>query len=95
MEDRWTAPSAEPPSGEPPRHDRRRDVRLVLAGVTLVLLVWFAVANFQEVQIRFWVTTATAPLIVVIVISGFLGAAVAASWGWLRRRRRAAGHERT
>lgn len=88
MGDQWSVPSDQPPS-ERPRHDRGRDVRLVAAGVMLVLLVWFAVANFQDVQIRFWVTTTAAPLIVVIVISGFLGAAAAGLWTRLRRRRRA------
>lgn len=91
MGDQWTKAGAQPPDEEQPRRDRAREVRLVLAGVTLVLLVWFAVANLQDVKIRFWVTTASAPLIVVIVISGFLGAAVSALWAHLRRRRRAGG----
>lgn len=64
-------------SGSAPR-DRKRDTRLVLLGVAAVLLVWFALANLNSVQIHFWVyTTKHTPLIVVIIISGLLGAALA------------------
>jgi uncharacterized integral membrane protein len=64
-------------SGSPPR-DRKRDTRLILLGVAAVLLLWFALANLNSVQIHFWVyTTKHTPLILVIVISGLLGAAVA------------------
>jgi uncharacterized integral membrane protein len=59
----------------------------VLTGIALVLLVWFAVVNLQEVRIRFWLTTTAAPLIVVILISGVLGAAVSGLWARRRRRR--------
>ncbi len=89
MEDEWTAPEVQPSSEGPPRRHRGRDTRLVLTGILLALLIWFAVANFQEVRIQFWVTTAAAPLIVVIVISGVLGAAVSGLWSWRRRRRTA------
>jgi uncharacterized integral membrane protein len=64
-------------SGSKPR-DRKRDTRLVLMGVAAVLLVWFALANLNSVQIHFWVySTKHTPLIVVIIISGLLGAALA------------------
>lgn len=75
----------------PPARDRKRDVRLVLTGVVAVLLVWFALINLQDVEIHFWLTSAKAPLIVVIVISGVLGAAVAVLVQRLTRRRRQAG----
>jgi uncharacterized integral membrane protein len=52
-------------------------MRLVAMGVIAVLLVWFALANLSSVKIDFWVYHATAPLIVVIAISGLLGAGVA------------------
>ena len=68
--------------------DRKRDARLVLSGVAAVLLVWFALANLQDVTIHFWVTTTRSPLIVVIVISGVLGAAVALALSRMSRRRR-------
>lgn|GEM_PF-1168733 len=71
----------------PARRDRRRDARLVAGGLTLVLLVWFAVANLQEVRIRFWVTQTAAPLVVVVVISAMLGAGASALWTRRRRRR--------
>lgn len=72
----------------PAPRDRRRDVRLVLSGVAAVLLVWFALANLQDVTIHFWVTTTRSPLIVVIVISGVLGAAIALALSRMSRRRR-------
>ncbi|MDA8317767.1 MAG: LapA family protein [Actinomycetota bacterium] len=87
MEDQWTPPEAHTPSKEAPSRRRGRDTRLVLTGVVLALLVWFAIANFQDVTIRFWLTTTSAPLIVVIAISGVLGAAVSALWARRRRRR--------
>ncbi|MDA8310458.1 MAG: LapA family protein [Actinomycetota bacterium] len=95
MEERLPASSEEPTADARPRRGRARDARLVLAGVMAVLLVWFAVVNLQQVQIQFWVRTTTAPLIVVIVISGLLGAAVAGLWGRLRRRRRPLSGDRT
>jgi uncharacterized integral membrane protein len=63
-------------SGTEHRKDRSRDFRLVAMGVAAVLLVWFALANLQDVEIHFWVYSARASLIVVILISGLLGAGV-------------------
>ncbi|MGH8988181.1 MAG: LapA family protein [Acidimicrobiales bacterium] len=90
MDEQLPSPGAPPPAREASRRELRPG-RLVLLGVSVVVLVWFAVANLQDVRIRFWVSTSSAPLIVVIVISGFLGAAASGLWSWLRRRRRAAG----
>jgi uncharacterized integral membrane protein len=77
------------PAGEPPRtplpRDRKRDFRLIAIGVVVVLLVWFALGNSQKVKVHFWVVSTNAALVVVIVISGFLGAAIGSL---LRRRRR-------
>jgi uncharacterized integral membrane protein len=58
--------------------DRRRQWTFIIVGVAVVLLVWFALANVRDVQIDFWVDTRHAPLIVVIVISGLLGALITA-----------------
>jgi uncharacterized integral membrane protein len=58
----------------PKRPDRRRDVRLVLMGVMAVLLVWFALANLQDVEIHFWVYSTRASLVTVVAVSGLLGA---------------------
>jgi uncharacterized integral membrane protein len=67
---------------------RPRQTRLVVTGIALAVLLWFAFANLQRVSIRFWLTTTSAPLIVVIVISGFLGAAASGLWSLAARRRR-------
>ncbi len=74
------------PRGTKPR-DRRRDTRMIASGVVAVLLVWFALANLQDVSIHFWVSTTKAPLIVVIIISGVLGALIGVMA--TRRRKRA------
>jgi uncharacterized integral membrane protein len=57
--------------------DRRRQVRLVAIVVVVILLGWFAVANTRKVQIDFWVFHRQAPVILVILISGLLGALIA------------------
>jgi uncharacterized integral membrane protein len=61
---------------EKPR-DRKGNVRLVGLGVAGVLLVWFALANLGSVSIKFWISERRAPLILVIVIAGLLGALIA------------------
>jgi uncharacterized integral membrane protein len=66
--------------------DRRHQVALVGVGVAVVLLVWFALANVRDVRIDFWVFNRQAPLILVIVISGLLGALITALV--MRRRTR-------
>ena len=58
--------------------DRRRQATLVGVGVAVVLLAWFALANLRDVKIDFWVYSRQAPLILVIVISGLLGALITA-----------------
>src|SRR5271165_6829891 len=58
--------------------DRRHQVTLVGVAVAVILLVWFAAANLDRVRIDFWVFHRQAPLIVVIVISGLLGALITA-----------------
>ena len=58
--------------------DRRSQATLVVVAVAGVLLGWFALANFGKVRIDFWVFHRQAPLILVIVISGLLGALIAA-----------------
>jgi uncharacterized integral membrane protein len=58
--------------------DRRREATLIGVGVAVVLLAWFALGNFHDVSIEFWVFKRQAPLIIVIVISGLLGALITA-----------------
>ena len=67
---------------------RGHQVRLVGVAVAVVLLAWFALANLRRVQIDFWVFHRQAPLILVIVISGLLGALITAL---VMRRRPKAG----
>jgi uncharacterized integral membrane protein len=57
--------------------DRKRDAQLVGIGVAALALVWFALGNLKSVSIDFWLTHSHAPLILVIVISGLLGALIA------------------
>ena len=57
--------------------DRRHQARLVAVVLAVVLLAWFALANLRRVRIDFWVFNREAPLILVIVISGLLGALIA------------------
>ena len=56
--------------------DRRHQFRLVGILVVGILLGWFALANIRKVRIDFWLFHRQAPLIVVIVISGLLGALI-------------------
>jgi len=51
---------------------------MVGVAVAVILLAWFALANLNRVQIDFWVFHRHAPLILVIVISGLLGALITA-----------------
>jgi uncharacterized integral membrane protein len=72
---------SDPHPVEPERRhavDRRRQATLVGVGAAAILLAWFAVANLRDVQIDFWLVHRHAPLIVVIVISGLLGALITA-----------------
>jgi uncharacterized integral membrane protein len=57
--------------------DRGHQVRLVGVAVAVVLLAWFALANLRDVRIDFWVFHRQAPVILVILISGLLGALIA------------------
>ncbi len=58
--------------------DRRHQATLVGIAVAVILLGWFAIANLRQVRIDFWVFNRQAPLILVIVISGLLGALITA-----------------
>jgi uncharacterized integral membrane protein len=65
------------PAGSDDPPGRMGNVRLVGIGLAAVALVWFALANLGSVSIRFWVSERRAPLILVIVIAGLLGALIA------------------
>jgi uncharacterized integral membrane protein len=79
-------PLAEHGAEEGKTVDRRHQATLIAVGVATVLLVWFALANLRDVRIDFWVVDRQAPLILVIVISGLLGALITALV--MRRRTR-------
>ena len=68
------------PSGKSPRRLDTRQVSTIVAGI---LLAWFAIANWQRVEIHFWVITVHASLTIVIAVSAVLGGFVT----WLARRR--------
>lgn len=53
--------------------------------VLLILLVWFVLANSQEVEVNFFFVTAQAPLIVVLIATALVGALITIL---LQRRRR-------
>jgi uncharacterized integral membrane protein len=56
--------------------NRRRDARMVVTGVLVALGVWFAVANTQEVKIRFWFVSTRSPVVTALVIAALFGAAI-------------------
>jgi uncharacterized integral membrane protein len=68
--------SGEPGDGEGKAADRRHQARLVGILLVGILLGWFALANTRRVQIDFWIFHRQAPLIIVILISGLLGALI-------------------
>ncbi len=79
----WRSVPCTPDPLEPGRDDgktvdRRHRAALVVVAVAVILLGWFALANLNRVRIDFWVFHRQAPLIVVIVISGLLGALITA-----------------
>ncbi len=65
-------------STEPAPRGRSRDLRLVATGVLLALGVWFALANTQEVKIRFWVVDTRSPVVAALVIAAVFGAGIGA-----------------
>jgi hypothetical protein len=59
-----------------PSAGRRRDARLVLTGVLLALVIWFALANTQDVRIRFWIVSTKTPVVSALAIATALGVSV-------------------
>jgi len=72
--------------GAPRRLDRHQIATIVAA----ILLLWFAVANWQRVTIHFWIVTVHASLTLVIAVSAALGGFVI----WLANRRARASRSR-
>jgi uncharacterized integral membrane protein len=71
------AREVETDGGDEKQVDRKRQARLIAIVAVVIVLGWFAVANTRRVQIDFWVFHRQAPLILVILISGLLGALIA------------------
>ena len=65
------------PAGSDAPPERMGRGRLIGMGLAAVALGWFALANLGNVSIRFWISERRAPLILVIVIAGLLGALIA------------------
>lgn len=62
-------------------------VRLVVAAVVVALIVWFALANSQRVEVDLLVGSRDARLVFVIVGSAILGALADRLLVWRSRRR--------
>lgn len=69
------------------RDSKPGQVMRVAALVVAALIVWFAVANFQDVEVKFFFVTTTMPLFIVIVGTLLLGIAGGYLAGRRRRRR--------
>ena len=67
-------------SSAPPASENKPGVspRVVAALVLIVVVIVFAAINTQQVRIHWAVTTTRAPMVVVIVVSGLIGAAIGA-----------------
>jgi len=66
-----TGPEAVPSGGV--------SAKQVIAGIAILVLVIFAIANFQRVEVNFLLFTTRARVVTVIVVSGLLGFVA----GWL------------
>jgi uncharacterized integral membrane protein len=73
------------PPGEAAARERDRRARAIAVAILGGLLLVFAVLNLQTVRIHLIVTTVHWPLILVVIVCGLIGAALA----WLILRRRA------
>jgi len=61
-------------SSPEPTSNRRRDARLVVTGILLALGIWFALANTQDVKIRFWFVSTRSPVVTALAIAAVFGA---------------------
>jgi uncharacterized integral membrane protein len=67
---------------------RKLDNHQIFTLLAVVLLTWFAVSNWQSVEIHFWVTSAKAPLFIVILVAAVLGGVVVRLAARMRRPRK-------
>lgn len=72
----------------PHRDDQRgTNPKMIIGIVAAVLFVWFILANSQEVDVTWWVFGTQTSLIVVILLSALLGAAITFFFTRIRRPR--------
>ncbi len=60
----------------PPRRADGSNGKTIVAVAAGILLVWFIIANSQQVQVTWWVFDTSTSLIVVILIAALLGAGI-------------------
>ena len=65
----------------------RLTLRITIGALALAAVLWFAVANFQRVEVDWFIVTTSSPLVFVIVVSAVLGALVDRLIRWQRARR--------
>jgi len=70
-----------------PERTRRESTRTTGIVVLAIAITLFAVLNVDEVKVHYLVGTSKAPLIIVIVVSLFIGAVLARFAGRSSRRR--------
>jgi fatty acid desaturase len=85
VQDRHELEDEQPESQQAISDRRRRDARLVVAGILAVFGIWFAVANLQQVTVHFWVVSARTSLVTALAIAAAFGAGV---WALAVRRYR-------
>jgi uncharacterized integral membrane protein len=70
----------------PPRRRGDSNWKAIAAIAGGVLLLWFIIANAQQVEVTWWVTDTSTSLIVVILVSALLGAGITYVFTRLRSR---------
>jgi uncharacterized integral membrane protein len=60
----------------PPRRGNESNGKAIVAVAAGIMLVWFILANSQQVEVTWWVFDTSTSLVVVILISALLGAGI-------------------
>ena len=72
-----------------PKRGARVPAKVIVALVILAAALWFIFANTQDVKVRLWVPTVTAPMWVVLLVTFAVGMLLGLVTPRLMRRRRA------
>lgn len=72
--------------GNPPDRSGDTNWKAILGIAAGILLVWFIIANAQQVEVTWWVFDTSTSLIVVILISALLGAGITYFFTRIRHR---------